>query len=148
MSSLTKGQAIRNAIEAELAASRFYRLLAESTHDATAREFLTQMTAAEVAHAEAILQRSQGLTQGEGVAANADTNVDVIETVPNWKFVDDISFDDALSIAKSAELQAALYYDALADGLSDELQSFFRELAREEERHARLLEEHRAPLPE
>jgi len=145
MTTMTPGQVIRNAIEAEMAASRFYGLLSESTHDPRARAFLDQMSAAEIAHAQSIERRGQSLVEGK-LPSNAQGDVEVIETLPEWKYVDEISWQDALNVAKAAEIQAALYYDAIADSLSPELGEFFRELAREEERHAQMIDEQRVPV--
>jgi rubrerythrin len=145
MAPLTFPQAMRNAIEAEYAASRFYQLLAESTHDSEARSFLEGMVAAEISHAHAIEQQAATLSI-EGLPDRADSMVEVIETVPNWKFVDGISFDASLDIARTAEIQASLYYDAIADSLTGPCATFFHELARVEEQHAQLIEQRRLPI--
>lgn len=145
MSTTQAAQAIRNAIEAELAASRFYRLLAASTVDDEARAFLEEMSQAELEHAEAIDKHRLKLVQ-DPLPSTVDSKVEVIETVPNWKYVDDISFDEALEVAKTAEIQACMYYDAIADNLAGELQEFFRELSRTEQQHARLIDERRSLL--
>lgn len=144
---MTPGQVIRNAIEAEMAASRFYDLLAQSTHDSCARAFLQDMSKAELKHAQSIQRRGQNLVQGE-LPPKAEGNVEVVETLPEWQYVDDISLKEALAVAKSAEVQAALYYDAIADSLGPDLAEFFRELAREEEHHAQMLDEQRVPVVE
>lgn len=140
MATLDTAQAIRNAIDAELAACRFYQLLSESTSDPTAREFLQDMAAAETEHAQAIRVQSEALFRGP-LPAQADSLVEVIETVPDWKYVDDVTFDESLRIARTAEVQASLYYDAIADSLTGASQTFFRDLARTEEDHARLIDE-------
>ena len=144
MAQLTFTQALRNAIEAEYAASRFYRLLAESTRDHEARAFLDGMAAVEVEHAHAIEVQAMSLVEGR-LPNHADSIIDVIETVPTWKFVDDISFDAALEIARAAELQAELYYDAMADSLTGTARAFFRDLARLEAQHAKVIEQRRPP---
>jgi rubrerythrin len=143
MAKLDAAQAIRNAIEAEHAARRFYQLLSESTADPEARAFLEEMAVAELEHARAIEREGESLFEGP-IPQRADSVVDVIETVPNWKYVDDISFDEALSIAKAAEIQAYLYYDAIADSFTGASQSFFRTLAQAEQEHARRIDARRA----
>jgi rubrerythrin len=143
MTTVDTAQAIRNAIEAELAACRFYRLLSESTTDLEARAFLQEMASAETEHADAIRREGEALFRGP-LPDKADSVVEVIETVPDWKYVDNVSLDEALAVAKAAEVQAALYYDAIADNLAGAPQAFFRELARTEEEHARRIDARRA----
>ena len=111
----------------------------------TRRAFLEEMSQAELEHAEAIDKHRLKLVQ-DPLPSTVDSKVEVIETVPNWKYVDDISFDEALEVAKTAEIQACMYYDAIADNLAGELQEFFRELSRTEQQHARLIDERRSLL--
>jgi rubrerythrin len=139
MARLTLEQAIRNAIEAEKSAARFYRLLGESTGDAEARAFLERMVKEEEAHAAAIQDMGRKLTSGE-IPGQADDNVECIETMPAWAYSDDISFDQALEIALDAENHAALYYSAISDGFEGKVAEFFGNLAKTEEQHVKNLE--------
>lgn len=137
---ITARQAIRNAVEAEKAAAQFYRFLAENTEDIESRRFLVEMAVAEEGHANAI--ESEGILIVKGpLAARADSAVDMVEALPEWKFVENISFDDALRVAHQAELKAAMYYDAFADFLGGEASGFFHRLAKTEEEHARSIEQ-------
>lgn len=136
MSNISARQAIRNAVEAELAASRFYRLLADSTDDPDARSFLAGIAEQEIGHATAIEEASKSIVDGP-LPRRAAGEVDLVETLPEWRFADNLTLADALDIAFAAENQAALYYDAFADYLDGPAQSFFRELSKTEENHAR-----------
>jgi rubrerythrin len=114
MATIAFAQAVRNSVAAEQAAARFYTLLAESTDDASARTFLEEMAAQEVRHAEAIEELGRKMDAGD-LPPRADENVELIETAPQWAFVDNIPLAQALQLAVDLEIQAALYYDALAD---------------------------------
>jgi len=133
--SIDAKQAIRNAIEAELAAERFYRLLAESTDDEDSQAFLEEMAQQEKEHAKAIESMGAKVVEGD-LPAHPTGEVEVIETLPAWRFVDDIPLADALEVALTAERQAALYYDAIAGAFTGEVRKFFEDLAQCEEEHA------------
>jgi rubrerythrin len=139
MTAIDPKQAIRNAIEAELAAERFYRLLAESTDDEDSRAFLEEMATQERDHATAIETMGGKIVDGP-LPDHAVGKVEGIETLPSWRFVDGISLDDALDVALAAERQAALYYDVFAEGFEGEVRKFFEDLAECEEDHARRIE--------
>jgi len=145
MAKLTLEQAIRNAIEVEKSAARFYRLLGASTGDAEARKFLERMVKEEEAHAKAIEDMGRKLTSGE-IPGQADDNMECVETMPDWAYTDDISFDQAIEIALDAENHAALYYSAIADGFQGKaaelgkVAEFFGDLAKTEEQHVKNLE--------
>jgi len=145
MPHITPNQAIRNAIEAEHAAARFYTLLAESTEDATSRAFLEDMADNERLHARQIREAGEKLVIGP-LAERADSDMSIVETLPDWRFVDDIGMHDALQVALAAEEQAALFYDALADYFDEPLKAFFLELAKTEEAHAVALREKQRTL--
>lgn len=138
MSSIAPGQAIRNAIEAELAAARFYRLLAESTDDAESQAFLSDMAEQEQSHAKAIEDAGSEVVSTK-LPQHAVGEVAVVETLPSWRYVDNLSLDDAYEIAIEAERQAALYYDAIADCFEGDTKAFFENLAKAEEEHERIL---------
>jgi len=143
MAAITPNQAIRNAIEAELAAARFYRLLAESTEDAEGKRFLEEMSVNEEQHAKAIELEGEKIATGP-LARKADGEVDMIETLPEWKYADGITLGQALDVAYEAELQAAMYYDAFADHFHGHVQEFFRKLGATEEEHAKSIDQRRA----
>jgi rubrerythrin len=137
MSQITFAQAVRNAVAAEQAASRFYQLLAESTDDEQARAFFERMSTDEVNHAEQIEAMGKKLTDGE-LPSRPDDDCRVVETAPEWAFADDVSYEQALQIALEAENHAALYYSAVADAFGPgPLSEFFEDLSGTEEEHAK-----------
>lgn len=147
MSSMSLEQAVRNSLEAERAAERFYRLLAKSTEDQAARSFLHKMAALEEAHAQTIEQMALELRTGK-LPSRPDDNVELIETAPAWADLDNISLDEAMEIALENERHAALYYGALADATQGKLHALFQQITGDENRHAEAISgaiaEHRA----
>jgi len=139
MQKLNAAQALRNAIEAEKAAERFYRLLAESTEDPEARIFLFAMADSENAHANSIETSARTIFHGP-LPQSADFDVSVVESLPDWRFADNTTLAQAVQIAKGAEVQASLYYDALADCFEGPMKDFFTDLALTEENHAKQLD--------
>ena len=133
MKALTLAEVVRDAIAAEKAAARFYKRLHDRTTDPQARRFLKGMAAEEARHAAIleVMAKRKDVMLPDGASAT----VDLVETAPAWKDAKDITIDQALEIAREAETQAALYYDALADGVGGELAAFFRDMARTEEQH-------------
>ena len=140
MGQLTVEQAIRNAIEAEQAAARFYRLLAESTCDLEAKLFLNQLREDEVDHAKAIAQLGKRITERE-LPVYPDGDCSVVETAPAWKYVDGIDYLSALRVALEGERSATLYYSAVAEAFTGEAKAFFENLSATEENHARSIHE-------
>ncbi len=135
---ITIGQAMRNAIEAERAAARFYdRLVGKASDDAT-RQFFQEMAQQERDHARAIEEMAGRIGSGE-LPTRADTQVSTVETAPSWADADTIDLDDALALALDAENGAALYYDALSDFCELGAKSFFERMVRVEEDHAKKL---------
>lgn len=135
MSDTTIEQAIRNSIEAELAAARFYDLLAGSTNDPEARLFLEQMREDEVKHAKAIEELSKRVID-TSLPIRAQPGCELIETAPAWRFADDVDYVSALRVALEAEQSAALYYSAIAEAFTGEHKKFFEDLSATEELHA------------
>lgn len=133
-------QAVRNAVEAELSAERFYRQLAENTRDEEAFRFLTQLADQEIKHADAFKKFGEQLEAGELPFA-ADFNVEVIEAAPEWAYTEDMSYRQALTIALENEQRAELYYDALAETTEGKISEFFAKIAKVEQQHVHELEE-------
>lgn len=136
--SVTLGQAMRNAIEAELAAARFYEALAPKAADDETRAFFDEMAEQERDHAASIEGMSQKIGTGE-LPTRADTKVSMVETVPGWSDASGIDLDQALALALEAENSAALYYDALSDFCDVGAKAFFQKMASQEEEHAESL---------
>ncbi len=135
MGKVTIEQAIRNAVEAERAAARFYSLLGDSTEDPEAKVFLRQMHEDELKHAAAIEHLAQGVTS-QGLPVRAEDGYAAVETAPAWKYVDGIDYLSALRVALEAEHSAALYYGAVAEAFTGEQKQFFEDLSSTEEMHA------------
>jgi len=145
MSTMSAAQAITNAVEAELASARFYSLLADSTSDPGGKAFLEEMADLERTHAMDIKAMGEKLAEGP-LAEKASMDVSMVETLPDWKYADDVTLPEAFEIAIAAEQQASLYYDALADFLDEPVRGFFLDLAEQEEAHRVALEEKRTEL--
>ena len=137
-------QAIRNAVEAELASARYYALLAESTDEPGCRAFLMRIRERELEHAHDI--EESGIEFIGRLPPHANCSVEVVETLPEWKYVEGMSLDQALEVALLAEQSAALFYEALAEQLEGDGREFFRKLAATEHDHAAEIEEERERL--
>lgn len=136
---LTVGQAVRNAVEAERAAAKFYRALAALDLSPEVESFFLAMAKQEDQHAESIEVNGKRLVDGE-LPERADMAVRNVEAAPEWLVADSISKDSAISIARDNEYKAALFYDALADFCPEPEAEFFRQLAKTELEHAKRLE--------
>jgi rubrerythrin len=131
-------QTIRNAIETERAAARFYNGLLPKAADERAREFFAKMVKDEEAHAEAIERMGRRLGAQE-LPERPDHNIALVESCPGWSEAESIDLAQALTLAIEAENHAALFYDAVADSVSGELATFFKDLTEMELGHARRL---------
>jgi rubrerythrin len=129
---------MRNAIEAELAAARFYDALVGKAADDETRRFFQEMAEQEREHAAVIEEMSQKIGTGE-LPTHADTAVDVVETVPGWGDATNIEIDEALELALEAENSAVLYYDAFSDFGDEAVRAFFQRMSKYEEAHAESL---------
>ncbi|MCU0663461.1 MAG: ferritin family protein [Myxococcota bacterium] len=138
MSTLTLEQVVRNCVEAENAAARFYELLADFTLKVDARDFLQSMCKLERGHAMSIERLGQKLGAGE-LPMRADDNVELIETAPAWSDVADITLSEALGLAIELEQHAELYYSALADATKGEISQLFARIAQDERSHLKML---------
>ncbi len=130
-------QALRNAIEVERAAARFYEQLRDQTAAPQAHAFLSRMIEVELAHAARIEHLAS--TAAAELPAFADPFAARVETAPGWEWVKDMDLGEALNAALESETSAALYYEALADTLTGSAQQVFTELAAEEIQHAELI---------
>lgn len=137
---ITFGQAIRNAVEIEQAAARFYRKLVTHAVDQKTNEFLEEMARQEDQHADQITKVAEQLDAGE-LPINPDDKVQGVETAPEWCAAENLQLEQALTLAIEGENSAALYYDAMADFASGEVADFFNELVKTEQHHADLLRE-------
>jgi len=132
-------QAIRNAVEAELSAERFYRELADNTRDSESRDFLLKMAEQESGHAKALERFGEQIRAGDLPFA-ADFNVEFVEAAPEWAFAQDMSYQQALNVALENEQRAELYYDTLAETTRESVADFFKKVAEVEQQHVEILE--------
>ncbi len=130
---LTLRQAIRNAIEAEEGAGRFYRALAGRSADPQVREFCTKMALQEDEHAEHVEAFGKTL-EDRPIPREADEDT-ITETVPDWTLDEDASLEDVLKHAYRAEDRVRAYYALLAEALDGDAGDFFRKLAHVEALH-------------
>lgn len=133
-------QALRNAIEVERAAARFYGKLAARTKQPEARAFLERLVGEETSHAVALEAKSRELVDG-ALPEHPDWHFENIETVPDWTLADDVSFEQALQVALEAEQSAELFYDALAGTTTGAVSEFFQNVARNEALHVQAIAE-------
>jgi rubrerythrin len=120
-------QAMRNAVETERAAERFYLELVKKADSQKTRAFFIEMSRHEQDHAKWL--EKLGKKVSEDWPDFADSNVETVKTVPGWQAAERIGLLEALDLAISAEQSASLYYDAVADSLTGKGQRFFRNLA-------------------
>jgi rubrerythrin len=137
---LTVKQAVRNAVDSEYAAARFYRALVALDLEPKVREFFDDMAQQEEVHARSIEEAGKRLV-GEELPEHADMNVSEVEAAPEWLVVESIDAHQALAMARENEYRASLFYDALADYCPEPEARFFRDLAQCEIEHARRLEQ-------
>lgn len=139
---ITLAQAIKNCIEVEHAAERYYRRLLQNTEDDEVHEFFTGMAEQEAEHAAWIAKLGEELEAGE-LPDRADTKVKSVERSPGWDAAEDVSLEEAVEIALEAENSAALYYDAMTDFTTGKVKDFFGKLCKTEEQHAEKLRKFR-----
>ena len=132
---ITLGQAIRNAIEGEKAAERFYLELAAVAREADTRDFLRHVAGEEREHASRLELVARQLVDG-ALPERADMPVGGIEHAPGLVGSKDLEFAQALALAIEAEDSAVLYYDGLASSCTGEVAAFFMSVRGMEERHA------------
>ena len=138
MVAISLDQAVKNAIESERSAARFYQLLSENTNDAEAKALLLDLSRQETEHAERI-SAAGDMLKIKTLPRVSDDFVALVETSPDWAFVDGISLRDALVMALENEEHAALFYSAAADFFEGKTSLFFERLAHMETLHAQIL---------
>ena len=139
MALIPLAQLVRNAIGIEEAAAAFYRDLAEGASEIRVRAFLLDMADQEVQHARQIAEFGTKLAGGELPQA-PDFAVEDVECAPGWRDARDLTMAQALDVARESEIQAYLFYDAVADRLTGNAATFFRVLAKTEQEHLKALQ--------
>ncbi len=135
MMTLSLQQAVRNAIESELEAARFYDYLVTCTEDERVQNFFIKMAESERQHAESI-QRIEKRLEIQTLSEQPKGQIQLVEASPLWEYADDIRYPDALLLALEAEQHAQLFYSAMADQLQGEVKTFFEQLSEQENQHA------------
>ncbi len=140
MRNFTKGQALRNAIDAETVASRFYGLLSERVEGIEAQTFLHDVAAAEQAIVEGIVETSCLICPGE-LPNRASENVEAIRTAPEWARVRGVGLDTAQALVARLQRHASSYYALCGKQLAAVPEAFFFEhLSRALLEHALMVE--------
>jgi rubrerythrin len=132
-------QAIRNAITAEGASARYYITLSERAADDSTRRLFLTMAQQEREHQKQIQAVGARLGAGE-LPELADANFERVEMVPGWEGRESIRCGEALELALSAEHNAAMIYETIAEMSEGAVAELFDGLARTEEQHARNLQ--------
>jgi rubrerythrin len=125
-------QTLRNIIEAAEVAAGCYGLLAESTRDPGAKELLESLVAREKAHAQAIEMMALEMTD-RALPRFADRLVDMASAAEEWRFVNDITLEQAIDVAVDAASHSALVFGALADGAEDPVRGVLAVFAEQQE---------------
>ena len=121
-------------IEAARNLADFYEMLAARTGDSEAQAFLDGLTARERAHTQAIEVLALETTD-RALPLSAERYVDSASTLPAWRFVEGISYAQAIDVALDAASHAALLYGALSDSAGEPIGTLFRGLAEQQEAH-------------
>lgn len=140
MKYITFPRAIRESVEAEAAAARFYARLAARTDDPRAKRFLLDMVRVEQQHGGDILVSGHSWIEWAQVDS-LDQQYETIETAPGWEDVEGITLAEGLDIALECEMRASGHYRHVASLFEGSQAAFFLELAEEEDRHARMVEQ-------
>jgi rubrerythrin len=125
-------QTLRNIIEASQVAAGCYGLLAESTRDVRAKELLESLVAREKAHAQAIEMLALEMTD-RALPRFADRLVDMASAAEEWRFVNNITLEQAIEVAVDAASHSALVFGALADGAKEPIRGVLSNFADQQE---------------
>lgn len=133
-------EAVRNSVEAEESAARFYSALSYHSTQKPAKEFFAQMAEEEWDHARSILAFGKKLGAGQ-LPANVDVGFVSAETMPGWEDQTGLTYGQAIEMALSNERHSELVYASLAETAVGEVKVLFNRLVGDERRHALMLEE-------
>jgi hypothetical protein len=138
MTSYTLDQAIRNALESERAAARFFRVQASREASPATHDLVLHFAERAEQDADKLERVASRVEEGE-FAHYADIQVSALPAAPSWTSPEDVSSSKAVSAAKDFACQAAVFYDLLAEA-SPTHGPCFRELAAGKEELAHRLE--------
>ena len=135
MGRTTLGQAVRNAIEAEWEAARYYSRLVPHAANQDAERFLTDMAGLEFEHARDLERFAASLQAGK-VPLTPDRDVGELVALPALVPGEPVQYQAALELALDAETRAHAAYAALAERTGGDVGAFFDKLAATELQHA------------
>ncbi len=124
----TLGQAVRDAIEAALAAARFHDELAARTDDARARRFLQDMARVQHVHGSEIASAAKDVVRGD-LPDFARDDAEAIETLPEWSAANGLTLDEALEITLTCARKASVHYAGQAGQFNGAAAEFLHSLA-------------------
>jgi rubrerythrin len=139
MPKMTLGQAVRNAIEAEWEAARYYTKLAAHAAGDDAQHFLQDMAGQEVEHARDLERFAASLDKGR-VPEAPSRDVGELVALPALVPGEPLVYEAALELALDAESRAHAAYASLADAMGGPSAAFFSKLALAELQHAEQLQ--------
>ena len=137
MSNPKPGQALRDTIEMQSAAARFYGALASRSTDAAATKLLHDLARVEQLVALEIEKKTSQLWSGS-LPSFATPSVPSIKTAPEWESFS-LSEDRALALALDCTMRAAHYHRAVAAELDGQAAEFFEALGTSETQRANML---------
>ena len=134
---------IQAAMEAEAAASKFYRDSAAKTSSQEGQDLLTQLADFEQSHYDNLAKLKDSLTQGEGYIDYSGTTFRKTEIPEAAKKKVEENIDDVieiLGVAIDAEMKAYDRYSKMAKEAEDPKgRAMFEKFAEEESFHRRIL---------
>jgi rubrerythrin len=139
MPEITLAQAVRNAIEGEYYAARFYNMLARDNEDDRAARFFSKIADQEVHHAQQI-EAMGDLMGASELPASPNIDVAGIGTVRSAEGRTDLTYGDALEIALQAERNAMRFYALMAELFEGDASLLFDTISRAEAEHAEDIE--------
>jgi hypothetical protein len=143
MTDCTLDQAIRGAIESELAAMRFFQTLAFTETSADKRELYLKFGHGAQQDADKLEGVASRVEEGE-FAHYAEIEIGSVSAAPSWVCPDNVRGFDAVPLARDFAYRAAFFYDLLAEA-SPIHGPLFRELAALKEELAHQLQGLLAP---
>lgn len=139
MPEMTLEQAVKDAIETERAAARFYSIMQGFTDNEVIRGFLVKMQEQEEIHAAEIEKLASVMGAGAG-PGKADVGLFETLRAPAWAITENMTLGEAVEVALAAERRAADYYSVLSGVVGGGIGEFFATMAQVEAKHVAALE--------
>jgi rubrerythrin len=133
------GDVVSFAIEKEEKAMDFYKKCSERAANPGIRDFFQEMVQEEQSHRDML--RGLDVLDLEGVKLEKVEDLQISDYLIDIQFKDDLSYQDALTIAMKKEEKAHAFYVGWKDKcVSEKAAKLFEVLANEEAKHKRKLE--------